>query len=418
MNAKKFGTLALLSVFGMGVALSITGSAQGAPAKVTVIFDANWRSAFEPLVNEYNAAHKDIQIDVMWGGDQAKLIAAQRAPDIIDTGDLYIETQKDLLADLTPMIAKSGGDLNISDFYPAMLTALKLRGKQVALPFRFNVGLLYVNKDLFAAGGLNYPSKTWSQKQFVDAAEKLTKGDGGKSTQWGASTTLGWWGEWLIHVRQSGGEFMQGNTVTLNTPAAIAGLQFFYDKTTNGKYKFAPGPKDDALGGFVGGKTAMEYGGHTGTWPGLNAAKGLNWDIQVVPSGSRQKRGAELALSAYGVYSGSKNPDAAWDVLKFITGRKFITTSFSKLGLPPTRQSVADEALAVPLEKRSNPKNLEALFDGLKTGITLPRNKDFVNVAIQVVQPEIDKMLEGKQTAAETAKIATEKANKFLASVK
>ena len=39
-------------------------------------------------------------------------------------------------------------------------------------------------------------------------------------------------------------------------------------------------------------------------------------------------------------------------------------------------------------------------------------------MAIQVVQPEIDKMLEGKQTAEETAKIATEKANKFLASVK
>ena len=148
MNARKFATLALLSVLGMGAALSVTGSAQGSPAKVSVIFDANWRTAFEPLVNEYNAAHKDIQIEVTWGGDQAKLIAAQRAPDIIDTGDLYIETQKDLLADLTPMIAKAGGDLNASDFYPTMLTALKLRGKQMALPFRFNVGLLYINKDL------------------------------------------------------------------------------------------------------------------------------------------------------------------------------------------------------------------------------------------------------------------------------
>jgi hypothetical protein len=77
-----------------------------------------------------------------------------------------------------------------------------------------------------------------------------------------------------------------------------------------------------------------------------------------------------------------------------------------------------NETLAVPREKRSSPKNLEALFDGIKNGMTLPRNKDFVNMAIQVVQPEIDKMLEGKQSAEDTARIATEKATKYLASVK
>ena len=416
MNAKKFASIALIGTLALGAVIS-TGFAQG-PAKVTMSMDANWRNAFEPLINEFNASSKTAQIEVLWGGDQAKLIAAQRAPDIINTGDLYVETQKDLLTDLNPYIAKAGDGLNISDFYPQMLAPLKLKGKQLALPFRFNVGLLYYNKDLFDASSVKYPSKTWSQANYLDAAQKITKTDGGKATQWGASTTLGWWGEWLIHVRQSGGEIMKGNTVTLDTPAAIAGLQFFYDKTTSGKYKIAPGPKDDNLGGFAGGKTGMEYGGHTGTWPGLNAAKSLNWDIQVLPKGSKQQRGAEFALEGYGVSSSSKNPDAAWEALKFLTGRKFINTSFDKLGLPPSRQSVADEALAVSREKRPSPKNLEALFDGLKTGITLPRNKEFVNMAIQVVQPEIDKMLEGKQSAEETAKIATEKGNKYLASVK
>ncbi len=410
------GRIALFAALGMSAVVT-AGLAQG-PSKVSVIFDASWRVAFEPLIAEFNASSKTAQIEVVWGGDQAKLIAAQRAPDIIATGDLYVETQKDLLADLTPFLSKASNDLNISDFYPQMLTPLKLGGKQLALPFRFNVGLLYVNKDLFEAASIKFPTKTWSQQNFLAAAAKLTKSEAGKATQWGASSTLGWWGEWLIHVRQAGGDIMKGDTVTLNSPAAIAGLQFYFDKTTSGKYKISPGPKDDSLGGFAGGKTAMEYGGHTGTWPGLNAIKSLNWDIQVVPKGSKQQRGAEFALEGYGVYSGSKNPDAAWEALKFLTGRKFITTSFAKLGLPPSRQSVADDALSVSLEKRSSPKNLEALFEGLKSGVTLPRNKDFVNMAIQVVQPEIDKMLEGKQSAAETARIATEKATKYLNSVK
>ncbi len=416
--SKKPGTFSLLAplLVAATVGVSVVGFAQ-APAKVTVIFDANWRAALEPLVNDFNASSKTAQIEVVWGGDQAKLIAAQKAPDIIATGDLYVETQKDLLTDLNPYIAKSS-DLNAADFYPQMLTPLKLSGKQLALPYRFNVGMLYYNKDLFDAVGVKYPTKTWTQQQYIEAATKMTKADNGKAVQWGASTTLGWWGEWLIHVRQSGGDIMKGNTVTLDTPQAIAGLQFFFDKTTSGKYKIAPGPKDDNLGGFAGGKTGMEYGGHTGLWPSWNAVKGLNWDAQVLPRGLKQQRGAEFALEGYGVYSGTKDPEAAWDVLKFMTGEKFISTTFEKLRLPPSRKSVAAAALAVPLEKRADPKNLEALFDGLKTGVTLPHNKDFVNMAIQVVQPEIDKMLEGKQTAEETAKIATEKANKYLSSIK
>jgi multiple sugar transport system substrate-binding protein len=410
------GRLALIAALGLS-AVAVVGVAQ-APAKVSVILDANWRAALEPLVTEFNNSSKTAQIEVTWGGDQAKLIAAQKAPDIIATGDLYVETQKDLLTDLNPYIAKGGSDLNLADFYPQMLAPLKLRGKQLALPYRFNVGMLYYNKDMFDAAGVKYPTKTWTQQNYIDAASKMTKSDGGKAVQWGASTTLGWWGEWLIHVRQSGGDIMKGSSATLDTPSAIAGLQFFFDKTTSGKYKIAPGPKDDNLGGFAGGKTAMEYGGHTGLWPSWNAVKGLNWDAQVLPRGLKQQKGAEFALEGYGVYSGTKNPEAAWEVLKFMTGTKYIGTTFATLRLPPSRKSVAAAALAVSLEKRSNPQNLEAVFDGIKTGMTLPRNKDFINMAIQVVQPEIDKMLEGKQSAAETAKIATEKANKYLQSVK
>jgi multiple sugar transport system substrate-binding protein len=294
MNIRK--TLVLLAMFGCAGTLLVTSLAQQDAAKVTVAFDANWRNALEPLITDFNTTHKNVQIEVLWGGDQAKLIAAQRAPDIIGTGDLYVETQKDLLTDLTPMVAKASNDLNISDFFPQMLMPLKLKGKQLALPFRFNVGLLYYNKDLFDAASIKYPSKTWTQQNYLAAAQKMTKADNGRHTQWGASTTLGWWGEWLIHVRQSGGDIMKGDTVTLNTPQAIAGLQFFFDKTTAGKYKIAPGPKDDNLGGFAGGKTSMEYGGHTGTWPGLNAVKSLNWDIQILPRGMVSRAAAKIQM--------------------------------------------------------------------------------------------------------------------------
>ena len=67
------GRFALLAALGVS-AVVITGFAQ-APGKVSVILEANWRTALEPLVTEFNASSKTAQIEVTWGGDQAKLIA-------------------------------------------------------------------------------------------------------------------------------------------------------------------------------------------------------------------------------------------------------------------------------------------------------------------------------------------------------
>jgi hypothetical protein len=177
----------------------------------------------------------------------------------------------------------------------------------------------------------------------------------------------------------------------------------------------SPGPKDDSLGGFSGGKTAMEYGGHTGNWPSYNAVSTLKWDIQVLPRGSKTSKGAELALEAWGVSSDTSNKQAAYEAVKFLTSVKFLTTQWTDLRLPPTRQSVAAAALAVPKASRPSPQNLEALFGGIATGTTLPRTIPFIKVTQEVVQPLIDKMLEGTLTPAQVGDQATKAANKALA---
>ena len=52
MNIKK--TLVLLAAFGCTGTLLVTSLAQQDAPKVTVSFDANWRSALEPLIAEFN----------------------------------------------------------------------------------------------------------------------------------------------------------------------------------------------------------------------------------------------------------------------------------------------------------------------------------------------------------------------------
>lgn len=382
-------------------------------AKVSMIFPVINKAAYKQFIERFNENNEDVQIEPIWGGDQVALIAANNAPDLLQTGDLYIASDKNILLDLSPYLSLNESDLNVSDFYPQLLEPLQADGKQLALPKSFNVGLLYYNKKLFTEAGVEFPTDAWTMEDFIAAGKKLTKTEGKKVTQWGSSSVFGWWGEWLIDVRQAGGDFMTGDKVSLDTPEAINGLQYFLDKTTVGKYKFAPGPKDDGLGGFGGQKTAMEYGGHTGLWLGYNQIADFDWDIQVLPKGLVKSQGAEMALDGYGINKNSKNPDAAWKVLKYITG-EIGEGLLMDLGTIPSRKSVIDKALAVPKAERAKPQNLEALVKGLETGMILPRNKNFVNAAIQVVQPNIDKMLEGKMTPAEAGKEATVKAQEFL----
>lgn len=390
---------------------AIQTSVARAATEVTVVIRTAWQPAFEPVIKKFNAANKDVQIKVLWGGAQDQLIAAKKAPDVIWTCDLCLNDQKNLLVDLKPYMIRDKS-LDQKDFYPELLKALQLNGRQLALPMNFNVGLLYYNKDLFDAAKVAYPSGTWTQADFLDAAKKLTKTSGGKTTQWGVSNTFGWWGEWLIHVRQSGGEWLRGGKVALNSPKAVQGLQLFYDKAAT--LKVSPGPKDDSLGGFAGGKTAMEYGGHTGNWTSYNNVKGLNWDVAVLPRGFSTSRGGELALEGWGVSSTSANPKAAYQVASFLVSKEVLTSQWENIRNPVSRQSVANAALATAKAKRPSPQNIEALFDGISTGVTLPRDIPFIKVTQEVVQPYIDKMLEGTLTPSQAAAQATAAANRAL----
>ncbi len=393
------------------IALLQTPLANAAIPHVSVVMPNQWKDAFEPKIKAFNGSHTNVNIDVIWGGAQDQLIAANKSPDIINTGDLFVAAQKNLLVDLTPYIAKDK-TINVKDFYPALLNAVKFQGRQLALPYRFNVGLLYYNKTLFDAGKVAYPTAKWTQKDFIAAGQKLTTKSGTTPTSWGVGSTFGWWGEWLIHVRQAGGEWLSDGAVALDSPQAIAGLTFFRDKVT--KYKMSPGAKDDALGGFSGGKTAMEYGGHTGNWPSYNGVSTLKWDIQVLPKGLKSSKGAELALEAWGVSAKSANIAAAYAAVAYITSADFLTTQWTALRLPVTRISVAKAALAVPKASRPSPQNLEALFGGITTGTTLPRTIPFIKVTQEVVQPLVDKMIEGTLTPTETGNQATAAANKAL----
>ena len=78
-----------------------------------------------------------------------------------------------------------------------------MRTRSYAIPDRSGAMILYYNKDLFDAAGVEYPTAAWTQEDAEAAMEKLTV----PGEQWGFSGA-GWWAQWWSFAYQNGGQII------------------------------------------------------------------------------------------------------------------------------------------------------------------------------------------------------------------
>ncbi len=377
--------------------------------------DAVFGPIYEIMWRQFQSIYPKIKLNMIWNGDQNNLMAAGTPPSIITGGDVWPEQMK-LALDLDPFIANDK-TFDLTKFSPPSVNPLKIAGKLKNLCPTYNISLLYYNKKIFDAAKMDYPTSSWTKDQFMTAAKALTIMKDGKPEQWGVEFSHGWWGSWLIFVRQAGGDWMDITTgkVTLDTPEAIAGMKYWVSLVEPGPDKVSWLPTDDSLGGFQGGKNAMSYGSHTGYWNTFRTA-GVDFDVSILPFGIKQQQGGEQALNGYGIHKDAKSPDAAWAALKFIADYDTEFQYWSAIG-PVSRLDVQTTLTSVPAAQRTrDPKNLEAVFDGFNKqfGMDLPRDVGFVEATQNHVQPVIDLILEKKLTVEDGMAQANKAAQDFL----
>lgn len=146
--------------------------------------DARQFVARKSLIKEFEKEYPPIKVKLRptTGGATTTVyqtrIAAGIAGDVMDMAADWSRpfAEKGALVDLTPFIEKERGILN---YYPSKaIAAFRLNGMQYALPMRMFSHVLYFNRDLFDKAGLSYPNQSWSWDNFLEAAKKLTKGEG------------------------------------------------------------------------------------------------------------------------------------------------------------------------------------------------------------------------------------------------
>jgi len=127
--------------------------------------------AVEAIVNGFNATHPDIEVVAQFTGSYAetltKAIAAYRAndqPHIVQVYEVGLQTMLDSGA-IVPVYELAGPDFDWGDVIGPILEYYSVNGKLYSMPFNSSTAILYYNKNIFKAAGLdpNKPPTTFSE---------------------------------------------------------------------------------------------------------------------------------------------------------------------------------------------------------------------------------------------------------------
>ena len=266
------------------------------------------------------------------------------------------------LLDLSPLAA-ADPDFDPSVYYPKAYEVFQADGKQFGVPEQFSDVILFYNKDLFDAAGVDYPDASWTWEDERAAAEKLTDTANGV---WGHFQPIQFF-EFYKVLAQNGGSFFNADQTqaTFNDAKGVEAAEWLIGKLDKTMPSDAFGPdQDSAL--FKSGKLAMW---HTGIWlfPSLADAP-FAWDVSVEP-GNVQKAHHFFA-NAVVASATTEHPAEAWAWLRFLNS----SDEAVKVRLDASWElaAVADQSLFAPYLSQTPPDNREAVFEAMSDIVTPP----------------------------------------------
>jgi multiple sugar transport system substrate-binding protein len=342
-------------------------------------------AAFEAAYPNVNVVVETAPFDQYFTKLQT-LIAGGTAPDVFELNyeNFVSYASKDVLLDLTALAEAETG---LADrFYPLAYGAFNRDGKQYGLPQSFSNVVLFYNKDLFDAAGIEYPTAEWTWQEELAAAQKLTDAANGV---WGEFSPVQFW-EFYKTAAQSGCSVLSadGTTATINEPGCVESLTWMVDKINT--YKISPtdadmaGVSDGDM--FKQGKLAML---RTGIWmfSGFQDAP-FNWDIALEPGNTQKAH--HFFSNGVAISAATEHPEEAWAWAQFFTSSPEaaqirVAASWELPALAD--QTLFDEWLAI-----EPPATREVVFQALDTLVTPPvieqqsQMQDAVNLLLEQVK--------------------------------
>jgi multiple sugar transport system substrate-binding protein len=317
-------------------------------------------AAIDTVVKDFESTHPNIKVTIKAGQDDAKVTQAIGAGNGPDVGLSYSTDivgkfcSSGAWVDLGPYLSRDKVDLNQLNATTRSYT--EFDGKRCAMPFLADAYGMYYNKDLFAKAGIAGPPKTLDE--FTEDAKKLTvkNADGSLKTvgflplfdfyeNAPAHLAPATGAKWLTDEGKSA-VGTDPNWKTLLTWQTNLIDWYGYDNLM--KFRAGLGDEFSADNAFQKGQVAINVDAEYRLAFLKDQAPSLKYGVAPIPTSDPARYGGGYVTgNILGISKNAKNPEAAWELIKYLTTNDQAVTKLAGLlkNVPTTTKSIADPTL-------------------------------------------------------------------------
>lgn len=350
-------------------------------------------------IEAFNSTHTDIQVKGI-GIDPSvylqKLSAyasSNTLPDIVqvavDYGDEY--TKKGMFAPLDEMIEGAGLKELVGD---NLWEGLSYNGQIYAVPLQASACLLAGNKELFEAAGLEFPTDSWTEEEFREAAVKMTDPE---KKQYGimfAGSVV----DWARALFGNGeNQIYDWDNKTMNATGNNA-LKHTWDLWINDLMlteKAAPAvlSTKDIGGGFETGKYGMAM---IGFWDIAEIHKvvqdSFEWDLIPMPENEEYGQWrTQMYANALSISANSDKKEAAFEYIKWTLENRDIQTN--SVSLPVNKNISEDPAFLEEFPEGAKHYNKQLALDALANSVAWRNTGVVAEINNNVIKTEIERLV-------------------------
>lgn len=286
--------------------------------------------AVEALVKQFNDSHPNIQVTATYQGSYSEIMgklwnaiyAEQTLPDMAHLGGAPLLGETGSIVPITEFADGPNG-IDRAQIYEAFWEYNSIGGQIWSMPFNNSVPVLYYNRDLFVAAGLDpdRPPTTWDE--VIEYGKALTRDtdNNGEIDQWGFNTHTDT--HWYLSAMflENGAQIVNEEQTEMlyNSPQAVEMLQLWGDMVNAHKI-MPPGQHREAKGDFLAGKLGMLLRSCAGI-PSTDAEVEFDLGVAIVPTVAGKEPVAPVGGGSLVVFRNDDQAilDAAWEFVKFMT---------------------------------------------------------------------------------------------------
>jgi len=233
-----------IGLSGLLLGAALSGAAQ-AQTELTMYYPVSvggpLTQVVDGMIADFESSHPDIDVNAIYAGNyndaRVKSLAALQSGEpaqlaVMFSIDVHELRDLDAIVPFDEIVTSAADRQWLDSFYPALMENGIVDNQTWGVPFQRSTIVMYYNKDLFRAAGLDPEHAPQNWDELVEYGQALTQvDDNGQVTQWGAMIPSTGYPYWMFGAlaKQNGEVLMNqaGTETYFNNPGVIEALEYW-----------------------------------------------------------------------------------------------------------------------------------------------------------------------------------------------